>query len=360
MRLLKSFLVVGFILTLNSFCSAQNKMTINGVIKNYPFDVLFVRGDTPKSQVFFDDTIKVVNGKFSYSKEIEGAVNYSFVAANMLSKFTIYAGNETIEVNADYNTMKEPLIKGSKANDDNIFLYQKYGDLFSEIIVSNNNVYGTNDKEQKKVYNKQLSDVKNKLLSAMVTDAELKDNLAVPFHIYNYIDFSDYDFSEGILKKLSKKQCDVIYSKHMQMVIKRAKGTVINAKAYDFKLYDLKNKEYRLSDFKGKYVLIEFSASWCGWCKKEIPYIEQVYEYGKDRGLVVITVNLDTERELWEKDSNVPWLTLSDLKAFESETTKGYNVGGIPQLYLIDKSGRIINKDLRGDDLVNYVKQILN
>lgn len=325
MRLLVK-LFVATLLPIVSF--SQEKMKISGVIKNYPFDVLFVRGDIPKSEVFFDDTIRVDNGRFYYEKPLNGAVHYTFVVKNMLGKFIVYAANETIDVEVDYNKINELVVKGSKANED---------------------------------YNKVLSKYQNpkKALALMVNDNELKENLAVPYFLYRYIDFKEYDSAKEVLEKLSSKQRKGVYSDDLFQVLKRAKGNVEGAKAYNFELYDLSGKCYRLSDFKGNYVLLEFSASWCGWCKKEIPYLTEAYEYGKEKGLVVITVNLDTDRVLWEKDSNVPWMTLSDLKAFESETTKGYNVGGIPQIYIINREGRIVSRDLRGDQLVNHIKKLL-
>ena len=69
------------------------------------------------------------------------------------------------------------------------------------------------------------------------------------------------------------------------------------ARHYDFTLSDIDGKVYKLSDFRGKYVLIEFSASWCGWCKLEIPYLKTVYENTKGKNFVMFTVNMDEDRE---------------------------------------------------------------
>ena len=74
----------------------------------------------------------------------------------------------------------------------------------------------------------------------------------------------------------------------------------------DFQVFDTLGKTYTLADFKGKYLFVEFSASWCGWCKLEIPYLKTVYENTKGKNFVMFTVNMDEDREKWEKDVKEP------------------------------------------------------
>jgi len=107
--------------------------------------------------------------------------------------------------------------------------------------------------------------------------------------------------------------------------------------AADFKVFDREGKEYTLASFKGKYIFLEFSASWCSWCKKEIPSIRQAYERFKD-SVVFITIHLDDNRDKWLKDLEthaVPWYCLTDLKAWKSPVAKAYNIAGCT-----DPSGR--------------------
>ena len=89
----------------------------------------------------------------------------------------------------------------------------------------------------------------------------------------------------------------------------------------DFQVFDTLGKTYTLADFKGKYLFVEFSASWCGWCKKEIPHIRKAYEQLKDRNIVFITMMMDTEREQWIRDmkrEEIGWLCLTDLKGIKA------------------------------------------
>ena len=129
----------------------------------------------------------------------------------------------------------------------------------------------------------------------------------------------------------------------------------------DFQVFDTLGKTYTLADFKGKYLFVEFSASWCGWCKLEIPYLKTVYENTKGKNFVMFTINLDDERGKWEEDVkhyNLPWKVISDLKAFESPVAKSYNVSGIPMIYLIDPEGKIKEKGLRREEMIEYINAL--
>ncbi|MFR2025531.1 MAG: redoxin domain-containing protein [Odoribacter splanchnicus] len=131
----------------------------------------------------------------------------------------------------------------------------------------------------------------------------------------------------------------------------------------DFQVFDTLGKTYTLADFKGKYLLIEFSASWCGWCKKEIPHIRKAYEHLKDRNIVFITMMMDTEREQWIRDmkrEEIGWLCLTDLKGMKkSPLVDAYNLRGLPDSFVVDPEGYIIRRDLRGGEILDYLSEVV-
>ena len=103
------------------------------------------------------------------------------------------------------------------------------------------------------------------------------------------------------------------------------------------------------------------SASWCGWCKLEIPYLKTVYENTKGKNFVMFTVNMDEDREKWEKDVkeyNLPWPVVSDLKAYSGPVAQNYHVKGIPMIYLIDPEGKIMARDLRREPMIEYINKL--
>jgi thiol-disulfide isomerase/thioredoxin len=117
-----------------------------------------------------------------------------------------------------------------------------------------------------------------------------------------------------------------------------------------------------LSDLKGNVVLIDFWASWCGPCRKENPNVVRLYEKYKNDGFTVMSVSLDKDKQAWLdaiKKDKLSWPNhVSDLKFWQNEAAKMYKVTGIPFTVLIDKEGKIINKNLRGEELEQTLKSI--
>jgi peroxiredoxin len=138
-----------------------------------------------------------------------------------------------------------------------------------------------------------------------------------------------------------------------EMVASTAK-TAIGQTAPDFTQNDPTGKPVSLSSFRGQYVLVDFWASWCGPCRQENPNIVKAYNTYKDKGFTILGVSLDKEKEAWEKaivDDKLTWNHVSDLKFWENSAARLYNIQSIPASFLLDKEGKIIAKDLRGEAL---------
>lgn len=134
------------------------------------------------------------------------------------------------------------------------------------------------------------------------------------------------------------------------------------SKAPDFALPDTSGKKVALSSFKGKYVLLDFWASWCQPCREENPNVVAAYNQFKNKNFTILSVSLDQDKDAWLKaihDDGLTWNHVSDLKHWDSEAANLYNVTGIPYNFLIDPNGNIIAEDLRGKDLVNELNKVL-
>ncbi|MEJ8782158.1 MULTISPECIES: redoxin domain-containing protein [unclassified Butyricimonas] len=133
--------------------------------------------------------------------------------------------------------------------------------------------------------------------------------------------------------------------------------------APDIDLMAPDGKHVKLSSLRGKYVLLDFWASWCGPCLAEVPNVKAVYEQYKDKGFEIYGVSLDDKKDAWVnaiEKHDLPWIHVSSLKGWECPVAKIYNVTGIPKMYLLDKEGRIVAMDLRGEALKEKVASFFN
>lgn len=140
------------------------------------------------------------------------------------------------------------------------------------------------------------------------------------------------------------------------------RGTMVGYPANNFTQNTPEGKALKLSDFKGKYVLIDFWASWCKPCRMENPNVVNAYNRFKDKGFVVLGVSMDSNKDAWVKAiqaDNLTWPHVSDLKGWGNEVGIMYGVKGIPQNFLVDKEGKIVGKNLRGPELDQKLAEII-
>ncbi len=147
----------------------------------------------------------------------------------------------------------------------------------------------------------------------------------------------------------------------LQRMLQESRMLDIGAVAPDFALPDRTGKELKPSDFRGKVLLLDFWASWCGPCRREIPNVKRAYEKYHDKGFEVLGISLDRRRAAWLKamdDLALPWPNISDVKGWQCAAAKLYQVRSIPATFLLDRDGRIIAKGLRGPLLEAKLKAI--
>jgi peroxiredoxin len=152
--------------------------------------------------------------------------------------------------------------------------------------------------------------------------------------------------------------------RQLKTAIDALKLTAIGSMAPDFIQNDVNGVPVRLSSFKGKYVLLDFWASWCGPCRQENPNVVRTYNKYKNKNFTVLGVSLDREngKSAWLaaiKSDGLTWTQVSDLKYWNNLAASVYGVRSIPQNFLIDPTGKIVAKDLRGDDLDNKLAELL-
>ena len=169
---------------------------------------------------------------------------------------------------------------------------------------------------------------------------------------------------EPLLNGLSKELRETETARALRNGLESLKTTANGAMAPDFEQADTLGHPVRLSSFRGKYVLLDFWASWCAPCRQENPNIVKVYNRFKDKNFTIIGISLDRQNGAFAwlnaiRKDHLTWTQLSDLKFWNNAVAQLYFVQSIPKNFLIDPTGKIIAQDLRGDDLETKLEEVL-
>ena len=207
--------------------------------------------------------------------------------------------------------------------------------------------------------------IKNEKLALFEVDlTNYIDNMGTTVAAYYAVGFMDLnmhlDFFKKIGKKFKQKYPNQNLTRALWNDIKGAERTAIGAVAPDFTLVDVSGKKQSLSAYRGKYVVVEFWASWCLGCRVEYPKLKKIYASYKPQGLEILGVSADGQAKNWKaavKRDELPW---TNLWINKSKVRKDYNISNLPFNLLLDKQGRIIAKKLTPEQLEAKLKEVMS
>ncbi|WP_338873752.1 TlpA disulfide reductase family protein [Spirosoma sp. SC4-14] len=282
-------------------------------------------------------------------------------------------GGETLNVVADGYRMDAKTGQAGKATvtgSKNMEYYEKLTALRTDMEnrVSNWNkqvAAATEKKDNKRIaqieqeYQTAEQEVVNKVKAML---PEMGTSLVSLFAL-NFINIdTDFDTYDALAQRFEKENPNSPHAKALIGRVARIKGVMVGAQAPEISLSDTTGTPVPLSSLRGKYVLLDFWASWCGPCRMENPNVVRMYNKYKDKGFAIYSVSLDQSKANWTKairNDNLTWTHVSDLKYWQSAAAQQYGVQAIPATFLLDKDGKIIAKNLRGPALEQKLEEIL-
>jgi peroxiredoxin len=234
-----------------------------------------------------------------------------------------------------------------------------------KLIADFNKAQAANDQQTilaiQKAYQKLLSDAGNQV-------AEKIKNSPPSLGVINVLQAQMLDKDEyfdvylATAEKLAKEWPDFAHAKDFVSMVDKMKALAIGQLAPEISLPNPDGTVVPLSSLRGKYVLVDFWAKWCGPCRRENPNIVRAYNQYKDKGFTVYGVSLDRSKADWLQgiqEDGLTWTHVSDLKYWQSEAAKTYNITAIPFSLLLDPNGKIIAKNLRGQALDEKLEEVL-
>ncbi len=358
---MKKVLLLLCIIPLGLLAQKSDSFTINGTLKGMLDKTELVL----KNEEISPEPLAIVKShgnQFTMTGRITEPGMYFIQPKDAQQKLMIFLDASTITVEGDFVKLQTAKVTGSATHNDFNSFNTIFNPLFSSLTtIAQQLNKGVKDEngEIRKQYETLVATVNSKTDQFI---AEHYMSAVAPFVVLVTMQLEpDMLIHEARLNMISPKAKENYFGRVALKTIDDSRFGAIGSMAADFTQKDVNDKDIALSSFKGKYVLLDFWASWCGPCRQENPNVLRAYQKFKDKNFTVLGVSLDRAKDPWLKaikDDRLEWTHVSDLKFWSNEVAVKYKIQSIPQNYLLDPSGVIIGKNLRGEELQSRLEEL--
>jgi peroxiredoxin len=335
------------------------QLQIEGDIKNVPEGSMVSLIDGMANKVV--DSTKLADGKFKLSNKVTDPGIYVIAFSGVKAQIPVFVGNDHLIMTGDIKQATSIAYKGSPTQDLYLNFMKELTPKIESLFATKQLITTASSNSAKDSLSKQ-AEIKEADFVATMTNllnANKQSPVSTLFLIQttNFIPYIKDHIADlyAILEGPAKKGpfADLI-EKSVQSAGVGKIGSVLP----EFKQNDVNGKSVSLSSLRGKFVLIDFWASWCGPCRAENPNVVKAYDAYKGKGFTILGVSLDQDKAKWLeaiKKDGLTWTHVSDLKYWNNAVAVQFGIQSIPANFLIDPNGVVIAKDLRGEDLVKIL-----
>ncbi len=361
---MKKFTLILFVLPL--FLTAQkaeNSFSIQGKINGLTQNSIITLTDFNNPSDTLSRTL-LKKGGFQLMGKITEPNLFQINFHDAQKKLLLFIGNETMTIIGDINDVQSIQVKGSAIHDDFTSFQNSFNPLVARLSELNQKINSTPNLQRTDTlminYFANLEKIKKTIDDFIVAKPT---SPVTAFVVLATSEFEqDITVLEGRYNKLNDKLKGGFYGKILASNIEDSRIGAVGTYAIPFIQNDTIGKPISLSSFKGKYVLIDFWASWCGPCRMENPNVVYAFNRFKNKNFTILGVSLDQNKEKWLqaiKDDKLSWTQVSDLQYWRNEVAVKYRIQSIPQNFLLDPEGKIVAKNLRGSELQNKLCELL-